>query len=121
MVEPHKKRSPAQGRGPSELSTTTKESRMEIIQATGPLERRRSGAHRLPPFDCGHSDPFTPGHRRTYPSAKSIDGYRDALEHLADLGLIGAPIMPELRELWQRGGDDRRLAQTVAQSWEIAA
>jgi hypothetical protein len=50
-----------------------------------------------------------------------VDGYRDALEHLEAHGLTGSPLLPELRMLWQRGGSDRRLAQTIAQRWEVAA
>jgi hypothetical protein len=84
-------------------------------------EVRRAGALRLPPLDCGHRDPWTASHARPEPSARMVDGYRDALEHLEAHGLTGSPLLPELRMLWQRGGSDRRLAQTIAQRWEVAA
>ncbi len=84
-------------------------------------EVRRAGALRLPPLECGHRDPWSADHRREYPSDRMIDGYRDALAHLDYHGLIGAPILPELRLLWQRGGSDRRVAQAVAQCWELAS
>ncbi len=35
------------------------------------------------------------------------------MAHLAAAGLAGAPLMPELRAMWRRGGDDRATAQDI--------
>lgn len=47
--------------------------------------------------------------------------YRKAAEYLIAQGFPPAPLMPEVQLLWQRGGIDRRLAQSIVQSWETAA
>jgi hypothetical protein len=49
-----------------------------------------------------------------------IDGYRDAAQHLHALGLLPAPLIPEMHALWARGGTGRRLAAEVAARWELA-
>jgi hypothetical protein len=50
-----------------------------------------------------------------------VDGYRDAAQHLRALGLLPAPLIPEMHALWARGGTDRRLMSEIAERWELAA
>lgn len=90
----------------------------------GGLVVRRATALRMPPLGmCGCvRDPDVDRHRcrDTEPSDKQVDGYRDAVGHLRDLGLTPAGFTDELRLLWRRGGQDRRLAVEVAQDWGLA-
>ncbi len=87
-----------------------------------PFSDRAEAARRLPPCDCGCRDPWICHcHNTSAPSDRMIDGYLQAAQHLESLGLTPAPLMPELRLMWQRGGTDRRLAQSIAQKWELAA
>lgn len=85
-----------------------------------PLERRRATAHRCPPLACNRRDPLYPDRRRQ-PTDHSVEAYCLAAQHLAAAGLGPAPLLPELRLMWQRGGAERRLAQAIVQRWEIAA
>lgn len=86
---------------------------------------RRKNSQRLAILDCGCSDPWTAGHLRHQDngqrSERQIEAYLQAARHLQALGLTPAPLIPELRLAWQRGGKDRRLAQAIAQRWELAA
>jgi hypothetical protein len=45
------------------------------------------------------------------------DAYREALEHLELIGYPAAPLVPELRHLWRRGGSDRTLAEATLRRW----
>jgi hypothetical protein len=82
-------------------------------------DRRRVAAKRLPPLDSGSRDPRCRDNPE--PSERMVDGYRDAVRHLQANGLPPAPFLPEMRIMWRRGGDDRRLASAIARCWEVAA
>ncbi|OWY81913.1 hypothetical protein D1O33_03430 [Rhodococcus rhodochrous] len=71
--------------------------------------------HRLPPLECGCVDPWWHRCNEPGPSQRRTDALTAAAAHLLDVGLT--PIMPvdDLRELWRRGGPERRLAATVAE------
>ncbi len=69
-----------------------------------------------PKFDCGCHEPCRCDYRDN-PSEKRTDGYRDAIEHLAEQGLCAAALTPELRLLWRRGGSDRRMAESINRRW----
>jgi hypothetical protein len=82
------------------------------------LQRRHGAARRLPPISrCGCiRDPDHDRHRCGDAITETmVDGYRDAVLHLRHLGLLAAPLQPEVQMLWRRGGDDRRLAQELYQ------
>lgn len=49
-----------------------------------------------------------------------VDGYRDAVLHLRSLGLLPAPLIPEMQALRRYGGADRRLVAEIAERWELA-
>lgn len=72
--------------------------------------------YRSPRFECGcYGDCRCDW--RDHPSDRRADGYRDALEHLAEAGLPGAALLPECRQLWHRGGSDRALAADTVRRW----
>jgi hypothetical protein len=50
-----------------------------------------------------------------------IDAYRDAALHLRALGLLPAPLIPEIYALRRRGGTDWRLVAEITARWELAA
>jgi hypothetical protein len=54
------------------------------------------------------------------PSDAMVDAYRAAVLHLQHCGLPAAPRLPEMRRLWARGPEERRLVAEVAQRWELA-
>jgi hypothetical protein len=79
-------------------------------------ERFTRTYYRSPRWDCGcHVPCRCEWHAK--PTPKRVDAYREALEHLAGLGLLAGALTPELRELWRRGGDDRQVAERVARRW----
>lgn len=78
-----------------------------------PWRRRRAASRRLEPLHCGCADPWPCRCSQPPPSRQWIDGYRDAALHLRRLGLLPAPLIPEMQVLWRRGGADRRLAQEL--------
>lgn len=80
------------------------------------LQRQRRAWRRKPWFDCGCSEPCRCNWRDN-PSDQRVDGYRDAIEHLAEQGLLAGALTPELRRLWQRGGDDRNVAEQIVRRW----
>jgi hypothetical protein len=67
-------------------------------------------------MDCGHTDPCRCDYHAN-PSEKRTDAYADAIGHLADIGLCAAAFIPELRQLWRRGGADRAAADRVHRHW----
>lgn len=83
--------------------------------------RRRDGEHRSPPLGCGCRDPWLCRCRDTQRSSEvQADAYRDAVKHLAICGLGAAPQVDEMRVLWRRGGDDRKLVSDLTEAWVIA-
>jgi hypothetical protein len=72
--------------------------------------------YRSPKFDCGCHAPCRCDYRDN-PTPKRVDGYKDAIEHLAAEGLLAGALTPELRQLWQRGGSDRQVAETIVRRW----
>ncbi len=77
------------------------------------LRNRRAAAQRLPVLGCGRSDPW---HYEPMTA-----GYAAAARHLMEQGLTPAPDVPALQELWQHGGEDQRLAVTIAERWQASA
>lgn len=67
-------------------------------------------------LDCGCHVPCRCEHRDN-PSELRVDGYRLAVEHLAEQGLCAGALTPELRVLWRRGGADRQVAETIVRRW----
>lgn len=80
------------------------------------LQRQRYAWRRKPWFECGCSEPCRCEYRDN-PSAKRVDAYRQAVEHLAASGLLAGALTPELRQLWRRGGSDRQIAEAIVRRW----
>jgi len=51
------------------------------------------------------------------PSSKRVDAFLEAAEWLEGHGLAPAALLPECRQLWQRGGSDRQLADDTVRRW----
>ena len=66
--------------------------------------------------DCGCSRPCRCEFHQN-PTPKRVEAYAEAVEHLAAAGLLAGALTPELRQLWRRGGDDRRLSETIIRRW----
>jgi len=49
-----------------------------------------------------------------------VDAYREAALTLSAAGLTPAPFLPEMREMWRRGGTDRHLVRAIASKWAAA-
>ncbi len=80
------------------------------------LQRQRCLWRRRPQFECGCFEPCRCDYRN-HPSQKRTDAYLAAVEHLAAEGLLAGALTPELRQLWQRGGSDRQVADTIVRRW----
>jgi hypothetical protein len=95
----------------------------DTFDTAAPPHRRRAAALRLPPLgpcSCVR-DPEHDRHRcRGELTDNMVDGYRDAVIHLRDLGLPAAPLLPEIRVLWRRGPAERRLVAEITERWELA-
>jgi hypothetical protein len=93
------------------------------LRHNDPLQRRRAAARRLPPLGrcgCIH-DPLHDRHRCGDEITDNlVDGYRDAVRHLRGLGLPAAPFLPEMRALWRRGPEERRLVAEITERWDLA-
>lgn len=83
--------------------------------------RRFAAARRLPPLECRCSDPWTCRCSDPPLSSRMVDGYRDAVLHLLAEGLLPAPNIEAMRELWRRGRDEQKLVRTIAERWEKVA
>ena len=46
--------------------------------------------------------------------------YRRAAKHLMAAGLLPAPCLPEMQELWANSREDRDLVRAIASRWETA-
>jgi hypothetical protein len=86
---------------------------------TTAIQARRESARRLPPMECGCSDPWPRRCARPEPSDKGVEGYAEALAYLASHGLLGAPFLPELRALWRRGDAERRTVREITSRWVV--
>jgi hypothetical protein len=92
-----------------------------VARSHGPVcwHRRHAAAVRMPLLHCGCADPWT-CRCGTVPtlsynqSDNQIDGWADAARYLMDTSGL-TPVLPAevLRRLWQRGGEDRELAETL--------
>ena len=71
---------------------------------------------RRPWLSCGCSDSCRCEYKLS-PSDKRTTAYREAVEWLAEHKLDAAPLMPEARQLWRRGGSDRAVADRVIRRW----
>lgn len=78
---------------------------------------RRNASRRAPALDCGCADPIRCRCANDEPSDRYVDAYAAALRHLKAAGLAGAPLVPEMRAMWRRGGDARRMVEDVAGGW----
>lgn len=85
--------------------------------------RRRAAAQWMKPLHCGCRDPWTCRHHDDdQPITEQwVNGYRDAAEHLLAEGYPPAPNIPAMRVMWQRRGDDQRLAVRISELWEVAS
>ena len=68
---------------------------------------------RLPVLDSSRADPWS------YTSPTT--GYAEAAEHLLAVGLAPAPNIAALRDMWCKGGNERRLAGQIAERWKLVA
>ncbi len=86
------------------------------------LRGRREAARRLPRLNCGCGpDPWLCRcHEDAEPTARQVDAYRDAVEHLLAHNLLPAPDADAMRVMWRRGGAEQRLAVFLAERWELA-
>jgi hypothetical protein len=76
--------------------------------------RRREASWRLPVLDSERSDPW-------YYEPPGVIGYEAAAVHLLSQGLTPALNLPALQAMWKAGGKSRRVAQVIAELWELAA
>lgn len=83
-------------------------------------DNRRRAAVRLRRLDCGCTDPSRHTCTTEEPSAVQVEAYFSAVEHLRAIGYPAAPRIPELRALWRRGPQGRRLVAAVTTAWEVA-
>ena len=88
-----------------------------VARSHGPVcwTRRHDAAERVPLLDCGCADPWTCRCGAVPPmSDLQLNGYVDAARYILDT-TGHMPILPVevLRRLWQRGGDDRDLAEKL--------
>lgn len=65
-------------------------------------------------FDCGCGGAWCRCDHRDNPTARRTDAYLEAIAWLEAHQLAPAPLWPELRELWRRGGKDRAVAGRIA-------
>jgi hypothetical protein len=86
-----------------------------------PYRNRHRAAVRLPELGCGCRDPWLCRCAAPEPSEKAVEGYASAVELLNSLGYPAAPLLPEMRALWRRGRDERRIMQQVARRWEMVS
>ena len=54
-------------------------------------------------------------------SSRQIAAYEDAAAHLLAVALTPAPNVPAMRAMWKAGGRSRRVAQIIAERWELAS
>jgi len=112
-----KRRSP--GAPARTTPTTTQLSTNRNPETRQQIQRRRAAAQRLPFMGCGCSDPWV--HRCRYdghPTPARVAGYIATVQLLGDLGYPAAPLLPELRAMWQQG--DRSLVASVTTRWAVA-
>lgn len=76
------------------------------------VRRRRRASWRAPPLESGHADPWR------YPPP--VAGYECAARHLLDLGLTPAPNLPAMRAMHRCGSESRRVAEVIAERWELS-
>lgn len=50
-----------------------------------------------------------------------VRGYRRACQHLLAAGLLPAPCLPEMREMWASSREDRAIVRLIAESWELTS
>ena len=110
--------SPPQRRScPGSEARATSTTPIADADTTAAADRSRYYWRRRPRLACSCWQPCRCDWRDR-PSSKRVDGYRDALDHLAEQGLAGAALLPECRELWHRGGAERRLAEKTMRRWD---
>jgi hypothetical protein len=115
----HRRRSPGTESGATPTTTPTAVGSQQYIAG---LRRRRAATYRVPRLECGScADPWT---CRCYddpePTPRMVDAYRDAVQTISGAGMTPAAFVPEMRAMWRRGGEYRRLAQTIAERWQVA-
>ena len=107
---------PERRNGPEKnLRATTSTPPSAAAESTG-FERARRAWQRRPRLECGCTDPCRCDYHQ-HPTGRRVDGYRDAVAHLAAHGVCAAPLTPELRALWRNGGTDRQTAETILWRW----
>jgi hypothetical protein len=101
-------------------STTDK--RMICHAGVAQWPRRRDASRRLPVLDCRcrTADPWLCRCNASDLLSEHADAYLAAVKHLQHCGLLAAPNIPAMRELWRRSDDDRELMNEIAARWELA-
>lgn len=75
---------------------------------TNPLKLRRAAAERLP-----GGDPWSGEHLEVPMTDHQAAAWHAAVEHLERMGCLAMAPMNVRRELWRRGGSDRRLSLSL--------
>jgi hypothetical protein len=116
-MSPPKEDGPGGGTGATSETTSTN-SHHAADAANHSAGYRRSVQYwgRRGRLDCRCTDPCRCDFKAA-PSLKRTDAYYEAIAWLEDLGLLPAAFMPECRELWSRGGDERATSSRVVRRW----
>jgi len=80
-------------------------------------QRTREAWRRRPWLDCGCTDTCRCNFK-DHPTPTRVDAYADACRYLQHHGLLPAPLIPEMREMWRRG--DRDIVQDITTQWVVA-
>lgn len=85
------------------------------------IRSKRASAWSLRPrMACGVCTDSCRCEWKANPSSRRVEAYADAVHHLHSHGLGAAPLVPELRVLWRRSADDRKLVQSITEQWVVA-
>jgi hypothetical protein len=108
---PARKPAPALTELPTTATTTAADGCQGSEYAAG-LRLRRGASWRLPVLDhSGRSDPW---HYDEVPLTEhQADTWHATVDHLAGAGLVPLVSLEVRRELWRRGGRDRKLAERL--------
>lgn len=113
MGRPRIRRNP--GTTARATSTTT-----TVADLNSKAQRAQIAWRRRPRLDCGCIDACRCEFKAN-PTPKRVDAYAEAVAHLRQHGLMPAPLIPELRELWRRGPEDRRTVEQITTAWPVSA
>jgi hypothetical protein len=112
---------PAPPRGEPDHAASATARHLNDISLTVAGFRRRRAAERLVPLDCGCRDPLIHRCASSALSDATLDGWRDAANHVFANGLTPL-VPPEIRRaLWRRHGADRLLAERLHRACDEVA